>query len=268
MASPTKTEMLEEVLAAGRAAWPELAPDPKALAAMLSTMLADRGTGEALTQALAAELYLAAACAIGDAPAQNLLDSEYLQRTERAVRRVATGGQSTSEIIQALRLKLLTGDGEALPKIALYRARGPLGGWIRVTALRLALRQTNDEALLEREDGMLEQRSAGIDVEMAYLKLQHAQDFKLAFRDALESLDPKARSLMRLHLVSGLSLEQIGEQYGVDQSTTSRWLKAARLTLRSAVEAKMRDRLKMNRDELESLFRQIYSQLSISLTEI
>jgi RNA polymerase sigma-70 factor (ECF subfamily) len=131
------------------------------------------------------------------------------------------------EVRQELRDKLFTSpDGE--PKIAEYTGRGALGGWVRVSALRIALNLRRSAkraaAVNERAASMEEALMSGSSPELAYLKERYRAVFTEALEAAVASLSDRDRALLRLYHVDGLSLEAMAALYRVHLSTVSRWL--------------------------------------------
>ncbi len=55
----------------------------------------------------------------------------------------------------------------------------------------------------------------GADPETALLKERYRAEFKAAFRAALDELEPKARNLLRYHLVRDLTIDDIAAVYAV-----------------------------------------------------
>jgi RNA polymerase sigma-70 factor (ECF subfamily) len=56
-----------------------------------------------------------------------------------------------------------------------------------------------------------------------YLKERHRADFLQAFAE----LTRQERNLLRLHLLEGLTLEQLGGHHRVHRTTVARWLDTA-----------------------------------------
>ena len=94
----------------------------------------ERGITADVLGARGADLYLAAACARGDAAAVNAFDRAFLQAPGPIGAGKVTPSQ-LDEVRQRLRVKLLAGPN---PNITTYRGFGPLGAWVRVAAARVA----------------------------------------------------------------------------------------------------------------------------------
>ena len=64
--------------------------------------------------------------------------------------------------------------------------------------------------------------------ELDYVKERYAPQFKAAFQDALRALDSEQRNVLRLHVVEGLNIDEIGALFRVHRSTVARWIAGAR----------------------------------------
>lgn len=253
---------LEQAMAAGAARYDGIGVDQLKLKRQLGLQL-DASTPPDRF----AEVYLASACAVGDRHAQQILEREYLPAVGQSLRRKGDH-DAADTTLQKLRVLLLVGaNGE--PKIASYRGTGPLAGWLRVVANRLLLREHRRPSSTRSDDDLLEELPlGGMSPELNVLKSQHAPLFKAAFRSAFSSLTPRERAVLRLHLVSGLSLERIGEHYRTHKSTISRWLAHARASVLDQVRRELARQLNLSSRELESLIADVGSQMSISLTQV
>jgi RNA polymerase sigma-70 factor (ECF subfamily) len=214
----------------------------------------------------AASLYLACACARGDAAAVAALDGAYFDGVRAAIGRVARSASAADEAVQLLREKLFVTDGSRERGIAGYAGRGDLRGWLRVAATRVALgmlrgrRPDHDDAELDRI------ATAGPDPEMAVLRQRYAAQANEAIRTAFAALDPRERNLLRQHFVDGLGIDELGRLYGVHRATAARWLEKARETLEKRTRARLAKELAVSAETLDSIVRMLHSDLHISLS--
>jgi RNA polymerase sigma-70 factor (ECF subfamily) len=83
-------------------------------------------------------------------------------------------------------------------------------------------------------------------------------------RRGLAALSPRERTILRLNLVAGVSLERIGKTYGVNQSTVSRWVAQARdrilETMRQPTQTEIQP------DDFASIVRLVRSQVDIGMS--
>ncbi len=253
---------LEDVLRAGEAAFPELAPDRAALRAQLGQQLDP--TAPPTSEALQVDLYLAAACAIGHEPAFEALEQRHFPAVTRSLMRGRLP-LSLDELVQLLRERLfLTRPGQT-PKISSFRARGPLEKWLRAVALRLAGGSQSGAPAPRGEEWLVDQPMLAPDAELDLLRARHRGQFQRALQEAFAALTVRERAVLRLHFVSGLPVEQVAAHYHVAKSSASRWLSAARAKICEHVRARLGAELSLTRAEQLSLISAVRSQLSISL---
>jgi RNA polymerase sigma-70 factor (ECF subfamily) len=106
------------------------------------------------------------------------------------------------------------------------------------------------------------------DPELALVRAQHQLAFRAAFDKAMRALTPRERALLRLTTVEGLTLAQVGQKYGKDGPTASRWLNAARLTLRTTTRQTLTQTLKLSSAELKGVLRVADSELQVNLVHM
>lgn len=249
---------IADMLAAGRAAWPELAIDEAAFASFAGERAADAGH--------AADLYLACACAAGDPAALAAFERVYLSQVDSFLRGVRPSPALADDVRQALRERLFLGDR---PRIVEYSGRGPLASWLRVAALRAASNLRRAEGARDRVEARADAPAAvPVDPELALVRARHADDFARALRDAFARLDERERNLLRLHFLDGLGIDGLAPVFAVHRATAARWLAAARARLQDEVLALLRERLDVGTRELDSIARLVRSELEISLQSL
>jgi RNA polymerase sigma-70 factor, ECF subfamily len=231
---------------AGCAAWPSLDVDIEEL----SGWLGERASPPVATlpdDALAADAYLACAC-LADAPgAVVCFDRAFASQLVRIVQGVDRSPAFVDDARQAIRERLFVSPPGARPKIAEYAARSPLRAWLRVVALRVVLNLRRGSAieagdLLSANDEQLA-ASGALDPEVRLSKARQKAAVEGAVRDAIKRLSVRDRTLLRQHLVEGLSVDGLGAHYHVGRSTAARWLAAARDALRDHTRTELSARL-------------------------
>lgn len=268
---PDLASRLREIDVAARARWPGVrAVTVEAFFAHVGRHLPEQDALGALGQMHLSDLYLALACAMHDPFAITELQRAVLPPLVPVVARIADGTAQVEDVMQILMTKLLTEDGADEPKILQYSGRGPLGGWLRVAAVRAALslrRKRVDEP--HTGEQMLERvAQGGADLEIVHLRARYAADFEAAFHDTIRALQPRDRNLLHLHFIDGLTTDQIGLTYGVHGATTARWIGKARQTLFEGTKALLSDRLNLSAAEFQSLMGLLLSQLDISIRHL
>jgi RNA polymerase sigma-70 factor (ECF subfamily) len=257
-------EALLAVWSAATGAWPgvKLAP------ARFMDHLAQRAPDgwRSLSELYCSDLFLACACLQADPTALARLDDSVLPSLDSGLRRLDSNPAFVEEAKQQVRLRLLLAN-QGPPKLSEYAGEGSLLRWTRVVAVRvgLKLQRSRRHDAPSDEDATLAALPAVGNVELDYLRTQHRADFSAAFVEALASLEPRDRNVLRLNLIDKLNIEQIGALYGTHRATIARWIAAARADLITRTRRGLATRLKMNPDELDSLMGLVVSQLEISI---
>jgi RNA polymerase sigma-70 factor (ECF subfamily) len=256
---------VEHILAEGEAAWPTVRLERDALTAQLARVAAGPDAGsEALH---AADLYLVCACLLGDRAALAAFDEHFLRPVDRYVSNVDGSAAFADEVRQKMREELLVAPPGAIPKLAAYSGRGPLGGWLRVVAVRRALNLRRARGPEGTLDASL---AAGVpsaepDPELDYLKALYKNEFRDAFRAALARLDAEQRNAVRVHHLDGLSLDETAVVCRVSRATVARWLAQARAQILTDTQRQLRERLRVDASTMQSILRLVQSQLDLSL---
>jgi RNA polymerase sigma-70 factor (ECF subfamily) len=267
--SATAGPTLEAALERARAAWPGVRVTDADFVRFLAERVADEPDPVAAVRSLAhADLYLACACATSDPVALREFDRVYLSQVHAYLARDRAQGLA-DEVSQTLREQLFVGSRSRAPKILSYGGRGPLGAWLRITAVRTAqnLRaKRKDHVPLEASPADRE-RSPNLDPEMAYLKGHYAREFRAAFESTLEQLSADERNVLRLYFLDGLTLAAIARLYRVHESTVLRWIARARKSIQAETRRILGERLRarLAPSEFESLVGLVHSQVDVSI---
>jgi RNA polymerase sigma-70 factor (ECF subfamily) len=246
-------------LRAGLSVWPQL--EGEVSEAEFSGFLARRAPMEPVPFA---DLLLACGGVLGRPRALALLEQTLFSAVPGWVARVDASPDFGAEVAQAVRELLLSG---ARPRLDEYAGKGSLEGWVRVTAVRVALRKQKPgrgaqaEVSLER----LEAPTAGPELDLA--RAQGRQQVVQALDVALAGLDAEARAWLKLRYLDGLSLERIAGLFGVHTSTVSRRLTSLEGQVLAAVRQHLQASLRLPGGEVDSLIRFVQSQLSASFEQ-
>jgi RNA polymerase sigma-70 factor (ECF subfamily) len=259
----------QAMLDTARAAWPDVRLDPDQIVDFVAQRLAGSDLAAALATAPAADLVLAAACTAQEPTAQAAFDA-VLTEVDAAGASTRSPQDLVDDVKQVLRVQLLVARDGKPPGICGYRGKGPLRGWVRITATRELIRHQRrraretpieppierplDEALGDAGDPMLSQ-----------LKAEYRTEFATALREAIALLDAEDRTLLRQQIVDQLSIDEIGAAFGVHRATSARWLSRARGALVTATRGRLAARLKLPVDEIDSVIRLVQSQLDASV---
>jgi RNA polymerase sigma-70 factor (ECF subfamily) len=255
----------EGLAARGRLRWPGLEIPSHEFARYLGERCPE---GQDPSRLAVEDLYLACGCARGEAAAVAALERELLPAVERLLARRERDPALIDEAKQRLRARVLVAPPGGLPRIAEYRGQGSLAAWLRVVAIREhteALRALRGGAALPGEDELTAPPAALVSPELAADEGRLLPAFRRAFREALEALPPRDRTLLRLHYIDGLPLEAIGNVYRVNKGTVSRWLAAIRSGLQGDVLARLQGASGVSPEETRSLLRALQSRIEVSL---
>jgi RNA polymerase sigma-70 factor (ECF subfamily) len=211
------------------------------------------------------ELRLAWAAGQGDATAQRELERLITLEADAAARQVDRAPGFADEVRQALRVRLLVADG-GRRRIDDYAGRGPLRGWLGVAALRIAINLKRAPAA--SDDALTELVSGEVDPELRYLKTLYRAEFRAALEAALGGLPERARLLLRLSYVDGLSLAQLGRLYQVHETTAGRWVHQAAADVAAEARRRLTARLQLSRSSLDSVARMVMSNLDLSIARV
>ncbi len=255
----------DDALARACEAWPGVAIDPEALRAFVERRRDEGGAADAHL----ADLCLAFAASRGDPRAIRAIDERVLSAIEPPVKHIDPSPAFLDEVRQALRVRLLVGAEGSPPRIADYQGRGPLVGWVRVAAARVALNLKRPSGpKVEPDDVLAEIVTREPDPELQHMKTMYRAELASSLRAALAALSERDRLTLRLHYVDGLTLAQIGALYGVHESTVSRRLKAAAERVGASAREALVARLGVSAGSVDSIARMVESQLDLSIGRI
>jgi len=254
----------------GRAAHPDIAMDRASFARHLAACGAPVGDPDAAAALHAEDLYLCAAALLGDAAAATALRRLHRPVVARYLRNVDGSPAFVDEVEQRLWSACLLATPEGPPKLMSYAGRGPLAGWVGVSAQRIALSLMRHEQAEQRaaEGQRREAERIGDDPELSFLKQHLRGQFREAVTRALGVLNDHERLIYRMYVVDGVPMERIGKMYGVTPSTISRRMSAARATVVGEAQRLLREEMGVAPDEYESMARLLVSQLDLSVSRV
>jgi len=251
-----------------RAAWPTVSFDDAALVQFVGPRLAGEDLATALTTLPAGDVALAAACAAQEPTAHAAFDS-ILTEVDAAGATTRAPKDMIDEVKQLLRVQLLVTREDRPAGITSYKGKGPLRGWVRITATRELIRHLKKAAreVSPSADRQLEELlgANADDPVLERLKGEYRAQFATSLREAIAELDAEDRTLLRQQIVDKLSIDELGAAYGVHRATAARWLTRARGALVSATRRRLAVKLEMPVDEIDSVIRLVQSRLDASV---
>ena len=255
-----RTDGVDAALAAGRAAWPDLAVDPDVLRAWFD----QHGDVDDL-----ADAYLACAVASGAGGAIAAFEAYCMPVITAAVARLGAR-DIADEVAQSVRVLVLVGSS-GRPLIEAYAGRGSLRAWIRVIAVREAMRvlRGRDRHVPIGDELMFDAiaPTEHEDPELEFLKTHYREQFRRAFIAAIAKLDRRERIALRMNVIDGRSIDEIGAAFRSHRSSAHRWLANARRALLDHTRTALAAELAIDSAEVDSLIRLMRSSLSVDAAD-
>lgn len=217
--------------------------------------------------ASAADFYLACAAGEGDSGAIRVMEERFVPQLSRRIKRLGTPVDKVQDVLQAVRERLFTGP---TPRIRTYNGAVPLEQWIRVIAVRISIDLHRRETALPRaEEGLAELlMSRSPDAAELVMKSEYKKELERALRTELLTLSSRDRTVLRLHLVEGASLERVAIMYGVHRVTVARWVWTAGEAVLDGLRRHFREQFGLTPPDFDSLAELVRSQLSLGLEEV
>jgi RNA polymerase sigma-70 factor (ECF subfamily) len=270
--SAESQELLDAAYEAAVREWPTVSVSREVFDAhVLERVPPGEDDASAIGKLCLSDLYLACACSRGDEAALGAFDAAFLSpgALAKILGRMHMAAEAREEIRQRLRERLFVA-ASAAPRIEAYAGRGPLRGWLAITATRLAIDLLERDGRDARRNEELSDRALGpaTDPELVYIKERYQGEFRAAFEDALSVVDRRDRTLLRMHYVEGLSMDRVAAIYGVGRSTAYRWIERARSALLAATTERLQARLELSQGELQSMVVLVRSELDVSLARL
>jgi RNA polymerase sigma-70 factor (ECF subfamily) len=154
------------------------------------------------------------------------------------------------EVSQLLRERILI---PPEPRLERYAGRAPLFAWLRRVARRIALNVLRTRRR-RATDPLLPEHWVQRPCEEASEFPRYLRVVNAAAERALERLATRDVDLLRLHYVSGLNIEQLGQLRNVHRATIARWLVDIRLRIRNDIRRDVRAILKLEGSDCDALF--------------
>jgi len=182
-------------------------------------------------------------------------------------RRARVSDETLAEARQRLLERMLVGSGNGPARIGTYAGDGPLDGWLRVSLAREAVALERSSSRETPWDELLAPVHAETPEEQ-YLKSLYEGSYKRAVAVAAAGLTTRERSILRQHLLLGMTVDRLGELYGVHRVTASRWVVSAKNALLEGTRRQLRLELGLSTADLAGLARLIESRVDLSLARV
>jgi RNA polymerase sigma-70 factor (ECF subfamily) len=259
---------IAEAYRAAAEAFPDVAVTRDRFATEIHRRLGTELAAEQVRASCTDDVYLAIACIDGDAHAAERLERDYFVEVDIAARKLRATDDQAAEMRGHLRRILFTADAERRAGLAEFTGRGDLRGYLKVIATRELIRVINRGRKELPIEPVLDRLEVDRAPELSLLRARHGADIAAAMRDALGKLPERERALLRYSLVDGMSIDQIGELYGVHRATAARWIAAARDLLGDGIRGEVAARLAIDKRDVDSLIDVVRSRIDVSLERI
>jgi RNA polymerase sigma-70 factor (ECF subfamily) len=250
-----------EAFEAGRARWPDVRLPLEDFAQRLEA--ADVESGDLSCRG--ADLYLAAACAAGDRAAIRHFDTMFVSTVDGRVARFGLSADKMDDLRQKIRTKLLMGPS---PGIGGYRGRAPLGAWVHVTAVRVAVDLASPGYAPSLNVDLMELVAPEQNPEIETARRLYEERFRMALEEIFQELPTREKTILRLHVVDGLNIDAIGAIYRVHRATAARWLVGIRAKVYDRLKKDFAMRWKASSSDLRSLVSLLRDHIHITATRV
>lgn len=260
-------EELASALRAAREAWPGVeASDVDVVRYVAERITADDPVG-ALGKLCFEDLFVAAACSREDPGALAAFERAHLSGVPEAVRRIDASQDFVDEVVQVTRVGLLLPRDRRPPRLANYRGAGKLRSWVQVCAVRTALelRRKARPQDVRTDDELMDSPGWEEDPELGHIRQLYRSEFATAFEEAMGTLESRERNLLRMQLLDGLNIDQMGAIYRVHRATVARWIARARDRLRDETQRRLVLKLRISDTQLQSLMAVVRSHIDLSI---
>jgi RNA polymerase sigma-70 factor, ECF subfamily len=225
-------------------------------------------TSDADLERHGADLYLALGCGRNDPEALRVLEESFLPGLHTHLSRSGFDQTFREDVLQQLLLHLCTGDK---PRILTYAARATLAAWLRVVTLRFAInmKQGGQDAPKNGHDlglSCLVSDDANPELRLA---IESARPlFQTALTQAMSKLSDRDTTLLRLFFLDGVTIDGVGQLYGVHRATAARWIAEIRQRILENIKRVLTQEFGVNASEFESFAFLVRSQLHLSLRRV
>lgn len=234
------------------------------------------------------DLCLVIACERGDEKAWEDLVANFDATVKSAARKFASNTEDTEDLASSIWAELyglrVDADGNKKSKLAYYSGRGSLAGWLRAVVSQLAVDQFRKQSKFVQIEENREFENLANEAsennnnhhvvshadnpEDILTEKQTAGDVSAAVREAIATLDPEDRLIMKLYYFDDLKLKDIAATFGYHEATASRKLVRVQTEIRKSVEKTLREQHGWTDDEVKRYLSDTASKLGLNLEKL
>lgn len=243
-----------------RRAFPGVVLDEGQLAGFLAERGLDAGT---LPEDRLRDCFVVCAALHGAPGGVAALEGHLAGPLRAALRKTRISADEADDVLQRLWSTLLVDDGQGQgQRLAAWQGQGDLLAYVRVSAVRLALKLRRASGKEQPQgDELLQERADALTPELAYMKESYRASFRVAFQAALDSLPSRDQLLLRQQVLDGLTVDELGALHGVHRATVARWIASARETLIARARRRFFADVALPPEEGEGLMSLVQSRL-------
>jgi len=215
-------------------------------------------------------VYLAAACAAGQALAIKRFEALHFTQLPATLRSMGAQPADIDDVLSAVRERLFIATDDEDAKVLGLSGRGSLEKLCRVMAARMLLnrQRSSRRERVAGDEELADLIAPQVGPELAAMKQHHRDAFRAAFAQAMAKLSSEDRNLLRLSLIHGLTIDEVGRIQQTHRSTAARRLGRLKDAIAQHVRTALRLELGVGREELQSLFRLVQTGLDESFIRL
>lgn len=183
-------------------------------------------------------------------------------RVRAALKKLGADQAGVEEHLQTARTRLLADEQGA--RLKHYRGVGSFEAFVITTAVR-ALTDAHRGPAKAHDDEPLARLPAAVDLERQLARTGQQHLFAAAFKESLDALSARERTLLKLNLVDGASIDALAPLYQVSRATVARWLASAKQALQRGTMERLGARSQLTSSDLDGLMASLESGFDISL---
>ncbi len=234
------------------------------------------------------DLCLIIACENGDEKAWEDLVANFDATVKSAARKISSNNEDAEDLASSIWAELYglrqDADGNKKSKLAYYSGRGSLAGWLRAVVSQLAVDQYRKQSKFvqieeTREFENLAEESSnhtgndrvvhhGQSPEELFSEQQTADDVSAALGEAIDSLEPEDKLILKLYYFDDLKLKDIAAAFNYHEATASRKLVRIQTDIRKAVEKELKKNHGWSEGEVKKYLADAASKLGVSLEKM
>ncbi len=185
-------------------------------------------------------------------------------------KRAAGRAIEPAELAQRVRTRLLVAARGAEARLGTYDGRGRFKSWLW-TAVKLELLQATrgaGQAPAEELDALTHLATSDPSPEARARSKKDSRLVSKSLQVALEALDAKERTLLRMRFVDGVSTEELGRAFSVHRTTAQRWIEAAQARLLAAMRVHLGREARLEADDVDALVNDVAQSISLRLSQV